>query len=45
MRDVLITIAHLYFTVCNVVRCTGIFGGREELETIDYVHSLVSDGH
>ena len=35
----------LVFTVCNVVRCTGLFCGREELETIVDVHSLVSDGH
>ena len=41
----LITIAHFCFTVCNVVRCTGLFGGREDLETIVDVHSLVSDGH
>lgn len=40
----LITIAHFYFTVCNVVRCTRLFCGREELETIVTLHSLVSEG-
>ena len=28
----------------NVVRCTRLFCGREELETIVILHSLVSEG-